>query len=106
MAAVGRGDIAELLTVLAPEAELRTQTPAGTSVLHGAREIATQATTFARPEALAHPALVGGGPGVVITIGGRPVTVLSFTVVDGTITAIHGLTDPVRLGQIVPSWVA
>ncbi|GGU96712.1 RNA polymerase sigma factor [Actinomadura cremea] len=106
MAAVGRGDVAELLTVLAPDVELRAQGPEGTAVLRGAKEIAAQATMFARPAALAHPALVGGVPGVVITIGGRPVTVLAFTVEDGVVTAIHGRTDPVRLGQIVPSWVA
>ena len=37
---------------------------------------------------------------------GRPVTVMAFTVTDGTVTAIHALTAPTRLGQVVPSWVA
>jgi RNA polymerase sigma-70 factor (ECF subfamily) len=32
--------------------------------------------------------------------------VLAFTVADGAVTAISGLTDPARLGRIVPSWVA
>ncbi|QFG24077.1 sigma-70 family RNA polymerase sigma factor [Actinomadura sp. WMMB 499] len=106
LAAAGRGDIAGLLSVLAPGVELRAQGPDGTAVLRGAREIAAQAAMFARPDARAHPALVGGVPGVVITVRGRPVTVLAFTVADGAVTAIDGLTDPARLGQVVPSWVA
>lgn len=106
MTAVGRGDVTELLTLLAPDIELRAQGPDGTFVLHGAGEVASQTTTYARPDALGHPALVGGAPGVLITIGGKPVTVLVFTVTDGTITGIDVLTDPPRLAQLVPSWVA
>jgi RNA polymerase sigma-70 factor (ECF subfamily) len=60
----------------------------------------------ARPEALARPVLVDGLPGVLAMVGGRPVTVMAFTVTDGAITAIHVLTDPDRLAQVVPSWVA
>jgi ketosteroid isomerase-like protein len=104
--AVGRGDVAGLLAVLAPEVELRAQGPGGTAVTRGAREVAAQASMGARPGALAHPALVDGVPGALITIGGRPVTVVAFTVADGTVTAIRVLTDPDRLAQVVPSWVA
>jgi len=106
LSAAGRGDVAALLTVLAPEVELRAQGPGGTFVIRGAGEVAAQATTFARPDALAHPALVDGLPGVLITVRGRPVTVMAFTVTNGAITAIHALTAPTRLGQVVPSWVA
>jgi RNA polymerase sigma-70 factor (ECF subfamily) len=60
LAAAGRGDVAGLLTVLAPEVELRAQGPQGTIVVRGAGEVAAQATRFARPDALAHPALVDG----------------------------------------------
>jgi RNA polymerase sigma factor (sigma-70 family) len=105
-AAAARGDVAGLLAVLAPEVELRAHGPRGISVTRGAREVAAQATTGARRGALVHPALVDGVPGVLITVGGRPVTVLAFTVADGAITAIRTLTDPGRLAQIVPSWVA
>jgi RNA polymerase sigma-70 factor, ECF subfamily len=49
---------------------------------------------------------VHGIPGVLVTVGGRPVTVMAFTVTDGTVTAIHALTAPTRLGQVVPSCVA
>jgi RNA polymerase sigma factor (sigma-70 family) len=105
-AAAGRGDVAGLLAVLAPEAELRAHGPRGIAVIRGAGEVAAQATGGARRGALVHPALVDGVPGVLITVGGRPVTVLAFTVSDGTVTAIRTLTDPGRLAQIVPSWVA
>lgn len=39
-------------------------------------------------------------------VSGRPVMVMAFTVADGAITAIRTLTDPDRLAQVVPSWVA
>jgi hypothetical protein len=60
----------------------------------------------ARRGGRAHPALVDGLPGVLVTAGGRPVTVVAFTVADGAVTAIRTLTDPDRLAQVVPSWVA
>ncbi|GAA0283630.1 RNA polymerase sigma factor SigJ [Actinomadura nitritigenes] len=106
LAAAGRGDVAGLLSVLAPDVELRAHGPGGSTVVRGAAEVAAQAARFARPGAVGHPALVDGRPGVLITAGGRPVTVLAFTVADGAVTAIRGLTDPARLGRIVPSWVA
>jgi RNA polymerase sigma-70 factor, ECF subfamily len=105
-AAAGRGDLAGLLAVLAPEAELRASSPEGAFVIRGAEQIAKNARVGGRPGALAHPVLVDGLPGLLVIIDGQPVTVLSFTVVNGVITTIRALTDPGRLGQIVPSWVA
>ncbi|AQZ70391.1 RNA polymerase subunit sigma-70 [[Actinomadura] parvosata subsp. kistnae] len=103
--AVGHGDVDRLLTILAPDAELRSQTPGGVFTVRGAREIAGQATLFRNARARLHPALVDGAPGAVITIGGRPTTVVAFTIVDGVITTIRSMTDPARLGQVVPAWV-
>jgi RNA polymerase sigma-70 factor (ECF subfamily) len=105
-AAAGRGNVAALLSVLAPEVEMRAHGPEGTVVIRGAGEVAARATRFARPDARVHPALVDGVPGVLVTVGGRPVTTMAFTVTDRVITAIHTLTAPTRLGQLVPSWVA
>jgi RNA polymerase sigma-70 factor (ECF subfamily) len=105
LAAAGRGDIDGLLAVLAPEAELRARSPKGTIVVRGAGQIATRARTGARL-GVAHPALVDGAPGVLITVDGGPVTVMAFTVTDGAITMIRTLTDPGWLAQVVPSWVA
>jgi RNA polymerase sigma-70 factor (ECF subfamily) len=108
LAAVGQGDLAGLLAVLAPEVELRARGPEKTVVVRGAGEVAGRATMAARPrlDTLAHPALIDGDPGVLITVGGRPVMVMAFTVADGAITAIRTLTDADRLAQVVPSWVA
>ena len=60
----------------------------------------------ARPNAKAHPALVNGVPGVLITANGRPFILMAFTVENDRITTIRMLSDPKRLAQIVPSWVA
>jgi RNA polymerase sigma factor (sigma-70 family) len=108
VAAVGRGDLAGLLAVLAPEVELRARGPEGTIVVRGAGEVAGRATMAARPrpDAHAHPAVIDGVPGLLVMVSGRPVMVMAFTVADGTITAIRTLTDPDRLAQVVPSWVA
>jgi RNA polymerase sigma-70 factor, ECF subfamily len=107
VAAVGRGDIAGLLAVLAPEVELRARGPEGTIVVRGAGEVAGRATMAARPrpDARAHPAVIDGIPGILVMMSGRPVMVMAFTVTDGAITAIRTLTDPDRLAQVVPSWV-
>ncbi|WP_242893085.1 sigma-70 family RNA polymerase sigma factor [Actinomadura litoris] len=105
-AAAGRGDVAGLLSVLAPDVEVHAQGLEGEFVVRGAERLAARATTFARPDARVHPALVGGVPGVLITVDGRPTTVMAFTVAGGVVTAIRTVTDPARLEQVVPSWVA
>ena len=106
LAAASRGDIEGLLAVLAPEAELRGTGPQGAFVVHGAEQIARNARVGARQGALVYPAVVDGHAGLLITIDGQPNTVLAFTVADGVITVVHSMTDPGRLTQLVPSWVA
>ncbi len=102
LAAAGQGDIAGLLALLAPEVELHR----GTTVTRGADQVASQATLGARADTKAHPALVNGVPGALITAGGRPFILMAFTVEGGRITTIRILSDPERLAQLVPSWVA
>ena len=106
LAAAGRGDLDGLLAVLAPDVELRLTNPRGTTVVRGAAEVASRARLGASQDAQGHQVLVDGVPGVLITMGGRPVTVMAFTVVDGVVTVIRMLSDPDRLSQIIPSWVA
>jgi RNA polymerase sigma-70 factor (ECF subfamily) len=107
-AAAGRGDLAGLLAVLAPDVELRAHGPEWAVVVRGAADVVAQARVARgqRADALIHPVLVDGVPGVLVTMAGRPMTVMAFTVTDGVITAIRSLTDPDRLAQAVPSWVA
>jgi RNA polymerase sigma factor (sigma-70 family) len=108
LAAASQGDLSGLLAVLAPEVEFRAQGSGGTLVVRGAREVAARARAGAgpRPDVLTHPVRVDGVPGVLVTAGGKPVTVMAFTVSGGVITAIRVLGDPDRLAQAVPSWVA
>jgi len=94
--------MAGLLAVLAPEAELRGIGPQGPFLVRGAEQIARGA----RVGAQVRPAVVDGLPGLLVIVDGQPATVLAFTVADGAVTAIRALTDPDRLAQIVPSWVA
>ncbi|QHC21290.1 sigma-70 family RNA polymerase sigma factor [Streptomyces sp. GS7] len=93
------GDFEALLTVLDPEVVARSD--GGTlvpSVLRrGAADVASQAITFARFAADARLVLVNGTPGVVSFAEGRPLSVMSFTIRDGRITALDILTDPSRL---------
>jgi RNA polymerase sigma-70 factor (ECF subfamily) len=75
-------------------------------VVRGAEQIARNARVGARQDAQVYPAVVDGLPGLLVTIDGHPHTVLAFTVANGVITVIRSMTDPGRLAQIVPSWVA
>ena len=74
--------------------------PEASAVLRGAAAVAGQALMFARPSALVRRALVNGAAGVVVTVGGRPVSVMGFTVTDGKIVAIDVLADPERLRHL------
>jgi len=67
-------------------------------VIRGAAAVASQARAI--PRAVVRPALVNGTAGAVITIGGRPFAVMSFTVVEGKIVAIDAIADPERVRRI------
>ncbi len=103
--AAGRGDVAGLLAVLAPEVEFRASRPGGGLVVRGAAEVAGRAGTGGGGGTPAHRVVVDGMPGILVVAGGRPVTVMAFSVSGGVITVIRAHSDPDRLAQIVPSWV-
>jgi RNA polymerase sigma-70 factor (ECF subfamily) len=109
-AAAGSGDLSGLLALLAPDAELHAVNPAGAAtMIRGADKIAAQASRAragAASGAALRPITVRGAAGVLIVVGGRPITVMAFTVRGGLITEIRSVTDPDRLMQLVPSWVA
>ena len=90
----------ELLAVLAPEAEAPGNGPQGPFVVRGAEQIARNARgRGARPGGLLRrPAVVDGLPGLLVIVDGQPVTVLAFTIANGTVTAIRALTDPDQAG--------
>jgi RNA polymerase sigma-70 factor, ECF subfamily len=106
-AAAREGDFAALLAVLDPDVVVRADAgalPVGASrVVRGAAVVAEQTLTtggFARLARLARPALVNGAAGVVIAAGGRPFSVVAFTVRRGKIAEIDILADPARLSQL------
>jgi RNA polymerase sigma-70 factor (ECF subfamily) len=103
-AAARRGDLDALVAVLDPDAVLRSDEgparPGASVVVRGAAAIAARAVMFERPLAHVRPALVNGAAGAVVTVGGRPVSVLGFTVSGGAIVAIDVMADPERLARL------
>jgi RNA polymerase sigma-70 factor, ECF subfamily len=101
------GDFDALVAVLDPEVILRTdfgaRRPGAPKVFHGAAAVANQALIGALPGAELHPALINGTAGVVITVHGRPVAVMGFTVAQGKIVEIDAIADPARVATIVSS---
>jgi RNA polymerase sigma-70 factor (ECF subfamily) len=95
------GDLEGLLAVLHPEVVLRAdfgaRRPAAPRVVEGADAVARQAQLAALPGADLHPVLVNGAAGVVVTVHGRPFSVLGFVVAGGRIVEIDALADPERV---------
>ena len=56
---------------------------------------------FANPAATLHPVVVNGSAGVVVTLDGRPISLIAFTVVGGRIAEIDAIADPERLRRLV-----
>jgi RNA polymerase sigma-70 factor, ECF subfamily len=100
-AAARRGDLDALVAILDPDIVLRADEgaarPEASVVVRGAAAVAGRAVMFERPAALVRPALVNGAAGVVVTVGGRPVSVMGFTVSSGRIVQIDVMADPERL---------
>ena len=102
-AAARDGDLEALVAVLDPDVVLRSDfgaAPALSAVVRGAEAVARRAVMFADPSRVLRPVLVNGAAGVVVTVDGRPVSVMGFTVTDGKIVAIDALGDPERVGQL------
>jgi RNA polymerase sigma factor (sigma-70 family) len=101
------GNFDALVTVLDPAVVLRIDAGAGrpgaSMTIRGAAAVAGQALTglsSALRVVRLHPALVNGAAGVIVTLRGRPVTVMGFTVADGMIVAIDAIADPDRVSRI------
>lgn len=103
-AAARGGNFAALVAVLDPDVVLRSDggaaRPEASAVVRGAAAVARRALSFAQPASFVRPALVNGAAGVVVTAGGRPLSVMGFTVRNGAIAAIDVLVDPARLQQL------
>jgi RNA polymerase sigma factor (sigma-70 family) len=102
LAASRAGDFEALVAVLDPDVVFRIDTggvpPRARPPVVGAEAVARQVLSRGAPLApLARPAVVNGGAGAVVVVGGRPFAVVGFTVTDGRIAAIDLVADPAKL---------
>ena len=109
-AAARDGDFDALVAVLDPAVVLRADTgaalPGAAPLIHGAEAVARQALSglapaISRPALRLHPALVNGAAGVVVTMRGRPITLVGFTVAGGRIVEIDAIADPKRVRRVI-----
>ena len=99
--AAGRaGDFAALVKLLDPDVVLRADFGGGRppAVFRGVSAVAKLAREPLGAQV--HPVLVNGAVGRVITIGGRPHSVLAFTIADGKIVEIDAIGEPERVSRI------
>jgi RNA polymerase sigma factor (sigma-70 family) len=102
LAAAREGDFDALVAVLDPDVVLRADAgalPAGGEV-RGAEAVARGTLAFSRLNLYVRPALINGAVGLVSTRGGKPFSVVGFTVRGGKITELDILADPERLRQL------
>jgi RNA polymerase sigma factor (sigma-70 family) len=104
-AAARGGDLDGLVALLDPGVVLRADggaaNPRATALVRGPEAVAGRAMMFANPAAQLRPAVVNGAAGVLITLDGRPISLMGFTVAGGRIVEIDSITDPGRLRALV-----
>jgi RNA polymerase sigma factor (sigma-70 family) len=101
-AAARAGDLTTLVELLDPDVIVRTDGFGGApAVLRGATTVANAVAGNASPLAEFHPILVNGAAGMLITLKGRPAGLMAFTIINGRITAVDGITDPNRVRKLV-----
>ncbi|GAB2529893.1 sigma-70 family RNA polymerase sigma factor [Nocardia heshunensis] len=95
------GDFEALLRVLDPNVSLTVDTPGGTFVTLGATEVAARARTFSGAVARHQRVLVDALPGYISwREDATPLSVMSFTMADNRILAIHMIADAARLAAM------
>ena len=95
------GNFDALVGLLHPDVVLRADFGAGrpaNRVVRGAEAVARNARAV--PGAVLLPATINGAAGVVVTVRGRPFSVMAFTVTDGKIVEIDAIADPERVERI------
>ncbi|WP_308197989.1 sigma-70 family RNA polymerase sigma factor [Saccharopolyspora soli] len=99
------GNFAGLLDLLDPDVTVRADAaaaPGGApALLRGAQAAARQAMAFSQRAKHARVGVADGAPAILVMPGGSLVTVLTFTITDGKITAVDIIADPQRLNQLV-----
>jgi RNA polymerase sigma factor (sigma-70 family) len=108
-AASREGDLAALVSLLAPDVVLRSDggrgRPVASVFFQGAHEVAGNAVTYGSLAPFVRPAFVNGTPGVVVVPRREAVSIMAFTIVDGKIASIDVLADSDRLrGFDLSAW--
>ncbi|HZI83720.1 MAG TPA: sigma factor-like helix-turn-helix DNA-binding protein [Casimicrobiaceae bacterium] len=104
-AAARAGDFDGLIALLDPNVVLRAdfgkrRAPAP-AVSSGPSAVAALALTGARlPHAKLIPVLINGSAGVVVTVGGRPFSMMGFIVAGGRIVEIDAILDSQRIARL------
>ena len=98
------GDFDRLMELLDPDVVIRADggpaQPGASVVMRGAAQIARATIATASPLADFTPVLVNGVAGMLITVRGRPVSLIAVTVTGSRITAMDGITDLERLARL------
>ena len=103
-AAAREGDFDRLLSVLAPDATLRVEDGvSATLIVRGGAQIASRAMMFANPRAVLEPVLVDGLPGVLVTVEGRPVSLMAFRVDASRVAGIDAYAGERLAGIRLPA---
>jgi RNA polymerase sigma factor (sigma-70 family) len=94
------GDFDTLLSILDPDIVLRADS-GGLQILRGAEAVGRRASTFQRmaTASTTRPVLVNGAAGLVNTVDGEVISIISFTIAREKIVAIDILSDPARLAR-------
>lgn len=108
-AAARDGRFDDLVALLHPDVVLRIdagpQRPRASKEVHGAADVADEtskglAPALRGPAARLQPVVVNGTAGVVVLVHERPMTVIGFTISDGTIAEIDALAGPNRVPRV------
>ncbi|MGN6198720.1 sigma-70 family RNA polymerase sigma factor [Humibacter sp.] len=103
-AAAREGDFDRLVAVLAPDATLRVEDGvSATLIVRGGSQIASRAMMFANPRAVVQPVLIDGLPGVLVTVQGRPVSLMAFRVDGSRVLGIDAYSGERLAGIRLPA---
>jgi RNA polymerase sigma-70 factor (ECF subfamily) len=103
-AAARNGDFEALVAVLHPDVVLRADggvlRASQTVMLSGAEIVASQAQLARTMAPYVQRVLINGTSGAFVVRDGRPISLMSFTVVDGKVASIQVILDPERLDEV------
>ncbi len=101
LVATREGDFEGLLELLDPDLRWHRFTPHGHTVTIGANEVLSALRTKSIDRVEARRVNVNGEPGILVWgPSGRPIALMSCTVVDGRLAGIVSVLDPARLARM------